>query len=203
MRRLVKEGAWAFGRLVGAFIGVLGTSAEVAQTAGRVRLPPPPTAGTPPLRPPSPRNVPAEAADPDFQQLMSQSQRSLMNLQGMTTDAHVAAFGAILAAICSAASRLMAKIVTASTQRLTHANSLEMTLDSAAHVVGSYIEMESGSLIVEASRKASIESQFAEEFLPTMLAALADFERRLDEPDVLDLESRVKATLLRLRMEGL
>ncbi len=142
-------------------------------------------------------------ASSEFRGMIRLSREHLMRIASASADPHAAGIALEIGSICAAASRLVTQVMDAVEPRLTHANSLETMLESTENVIFRYLALEAGTLIAEADRRCEIRREIVDELLPAIVEALHDFGRRLDEPELLELQASIRAVTTHLKLEGL
>ena len=139
----------------------------------------------------------------ESREMIRLSRQHLMRIASASADPNAARISGPLTTIGVISSRLASRLTDTAEPRLIQANSLEATLANAEEVVFRYLALEAGTLVAEEARKIEIRREITDEFLPAIIEALGDFARRLDEPELLELQASIKSGTTHMRFEGL
>jgi hypothetical protein len=154
----------------------------------------------------SPRGKAAQATasnEREFKELVARARGHIRALLAIAGTPAAKAVAPTVEAIAASANGIVDELMKEQERRLPKANTIEGTLGTTRHVLERYVEIVEGKLVLDDARKTRLLAQVADEFLPAIRDGLADFARRMDEGDVIDLEASIKSTLLRLQLEGL
>ncbi len=143
------------------------------------------------------------ARDGEFKELIETSRKHVARLRAIAADQRASTIRPTVNGICATSNSVLTQLVADADSSLPRANSLETTLSQAEQVLNRYLDLLAGTLVVDDTRKQELRKKIEAEFLPAIASALQDFARRLDEGDVIDLEASIRATMVRLQLEGL